>query len=579
MQASKPRPPHPAHPGGDTPGEPAALRQLSDFRGMLGLSMLMISTADADDILRGAVTAAPSLGGCGVLGIHLGGRWHEAPGLPRPQQPGRLARQLRETGPDGGPLKLSATPWSWSYPLTGLSALLGHAVVGGASEPSVHHQFLLGVLFRETGAAVESAQLRSGLAASASQLQTANTALQRAVAAAEQSMAVLRRSLTIYDRLTQGATAGDGQAGIALALHELTGHRVAIEDRYGNLMAWAGPDRPDPYPKDSAASRARLLHRAQRERGILARRDRLIAVAQPDSSTTLSVIALICPAAAVRDDDRAALEHAARVLALDLVRQRSVADTELRLRRDLAEDLLSGTGLDSAQVRAWALGYDLSQPQRVIIVGGTSRRRARDVLFHAVQRAVRAESTGALVVARSGGVAVLASADLDPWPLRRAVLAGLGPGGSCRIGVGGATADPAGLARSHRQAQLALRLQAATDRPEQVTVFDDMGVYQLLAGVTDIGSVEGFVRRWLGALLDYDEAKGAQFVWTLSAYLECGGSYDVTARKMSLHRSTLRYRLQRIRVISGYDLGDPDTRFNLQLATRAWTTVRAMSRS
>jgi DNA-binding PucR family transcriptional regulator len=573
MQAGKPRPPHP---GGETPAEPAALEQLSDFRGMLGLSMLMISTGNADDILRGAVTAALSFGGCRVLGIHLGGRWHEGPGLPRPQHPERLARQLRQTGPDGGLLELSGTPWSWSYPLTGLSALLGHVVAGGASEPGAHHQFLLGVLFRETGAAVESAQLRSRLAASASQLQTANTALERAAAEAELSMTALRRSLTIHDRLTQAATAGDGQAAIALALHELTGHRVAIEDRYGNLMAWAGPDRPDPYPKDSAATRARLLHRAQREQGIiLAQRDRLIAVTQPDT-TTLSVIALIRPAAAARDDDRVALEHAAIVLALDLVRQRSVAETELRLRRDLAEDLLSGTDLDSAQVRAWALGYDLSQPQRVIIVRGTSRRRARDALFHAVQRAARAESTGSLVVARSDDVAVLARADHDPWPLRRAVLAGLGPGGSCRIGVGGATADPAGFARSHRQAQLALRLQVATHRPDQVTVFDDMGVYQLLAEVPDIGSVEGFVRRWLGPLLDYDEAKGAQFVGTLSEYLECGGNYDVTARKMSLHRSTLRYRLQRIRVISGHDLGDPDTRFNLQLATRAWTTVRAM---
>ena len=43
-----------------------------------------------------------------------------------------------------------------------------------------------------------------------------------------------------------------------------------------------------------------------------------------------------------------------------------------------------------------------------------------------------------------------------------------------------------------------------------------------------------------------------------------------------LHRSTLRYRLQRLREISGLDLADPDTRFNLQLATRAWATLGAI---
>jgi DNA-binding PucR family transcriptional regulator len=60
-----------------------------------------------------------------------------------------------------------------------------------------------------------------------------------------------------------------------------------------------------------------------------------------------------------------------------------------------------------------------------------------------------------------------------------------------------------------------------------------------------------------------------------TATLECGGNYDHTAKALSLHRSTLRYRLQRIRDLSGHDLNDPDTRCNLQLATRAWNTVHA----
>ena len=37
-----------------------------------------------------------------------------------------------------------------------------------------------------------------------------------------------------------------------------------------------------------------------------------------------------------------------------------------------------------------------------------------------------------------------------------------------------------------------------------------------------------------------------------------------------MHRSTLKYRLQRIREVSGHDLAVPETQFNLQLAFRAW---------
>jgi DNA-binding PucR family transcriptional regulator len=85
-----------------------------------------------------------------------------------------------------------------------------------------------------------------------------------------------------------------------------------------------------------------------------------------------------------------------------------------------------------------------------------------------------------------------------------------------------------------------------------------------------------YVRDWLGPLIDYDARKDSELVVTLSGYLECGGSYDGAAKALSVHRSTLRYRLERIREVLGHDLGDPDTRFNLQLATRAWATLQAM---
>ena len=109
------------------------------------------------------------------------------------------------------------------------------------------------------------------------------------------------------------------------------------------------------------------------------------------------------------------------------------------------------------------------------------------------------------------------------------------------------------------------------------SVYDDLGVYQLLSEVADPTGVDAFVRRWLGPLLDYDARRGATLVHTLSRYLDHGGNYDLTAQSLSLGRSTVRYRLARIREISGHDLADPDVRFQLQLATRAWVTLRALA--
>jgi len=106
--------------------------------------------------------------------------------------------------------------------------------------------------------------------------------------------------------------------------------------------------------------------------------------------------------------------------------------------------------------------------------------------------------------------------------------------------------------------------------------YSKLGVFRMLAAIPNLSEVDGFVREWLGALIDYDIAKHAELVKTLTQYLEHGGNYDATALALSVHRSTLKYRLQRIRELTGLELNDPDVHFNLQLATRAWTTVEAM---
>lgn len=77
-----------------------------------------------------------------------------------------------------------------------------------------------------------------------------------------------------------------------------------------------------------------------------------------------------------------------------------------------------------------------------------------------------------------------------------------------------------------------------------------------------------FVGEWLGPLLDYDARHHTELVTTLARYLETGGSYDTTSERLLIHRSTVRYRLQRIREITGHDLSDVETRLNLHVATR-----------
>lgn len=134
---------------------------------------------------------------------------------------------------------------------------------------------------------------------------------------------------------------------------------------------------------------------------------------------------------------------------------------------------------------------------------------------------------------------------------------------------------PGDFARSHHEAHLALRMEHSSG-VDQVSSFDDLGVYRLLSNIQDLGDVERFVADRLGKLVDHDVRRNSGLVRTLTEYLECGGNYQRTAAALFVHRSTLKYRLQQIRDITGYDLNDPDTRFSLQLSTRPWRTLSAL---
>lgn len=560
--------------------EPAIGRELTSMRALLELSTLLTTANDETDIMREVTAAVPSLCDCRIVALRVEGSWlPDPPGVP---DPALLEADVARLGLPGGRLLVPGVTWAWAYPLASRGGVLGVLVVAADAEPEEWQHLLLGQLAKQVVSALvnnrrhEQEQATAARqTAIAEQLRMANLELERSRRAAESAREAVQQQVDVHDRLTRTAVAGGGAEGIAQAVHELTGLPVAIEDRFGTLMAWAGPDRPEPYPKARPRARAALIRAAREHGGPLQRGDRVIVVAQIRDEV-LGVIALIDPGSTWVEVNRGALEHGATVLALELGHLRSAAEVELRLGRDLIEELLVGGHLEGILERFRAIGYDLDRPHRVVVVEVTSQRGDSDVAFQAVRRAARDVGLGTLLVARGGGIAVLADAHGDWEPFRLTVLAELGSDGGCRAGVGGQCTAPADFSRSYREALLALRVQRGVGGPDQVSVFDDLGVYRLLSESADVEAVQGFVQRWLGALREYDLAKGAELVRTLTSYLECGGNYDSTASMLSIHRSSLRYRLGRIRHISGHDLADADTRFNLQLATRAWSTVQAM---
>jgi hypothetical protein len=145
--------------------------------------------------------------------------------------------------------------------------------------------------------------------------------------------------MEIHDRLTRVALAGEGQEGIVRAVYELTDRAAAIEDRFGNLRAWAGPDQPESWPRADSRQRERLLVRAMAAASpVRTRSGWSVAVFGGDP---MGVLVLRDPDGTAGDSERMAIEHATTVLTIELARLQSLTDERRAGEvRELREEVL-----------------------------------------------------------------------------------------------------------------------------------------------------------------------------------------------------------------------------------------------
>jgi len=548
-----------------------ARAQLSNLYVLVVLSMMMFDGRDPARILALAATSVSSLGPCAVEATYLTaeGRLVRQPG-DRPADP-ELDRFVTQLDDRGAGVVLPDGAWRWAFLFRGSSGLVGCLVVVAESEPTVDELFLLKVLGQQTGVALVNASLRHVDGEDADELRRSNNEQAEVNARLTTTVNRLRQQRRVHDVLTRATARGAGQQGIAEALSELTALPVAIEDQFGNLRAWAGPGRPDPYPKSSARRREDLLRRAARKTYPLREHDRLVSLVKPHHEV-LGVVALIDPAKTAGDHEVFTLQYGTTVLALELAHQRSLAEVELRLHRELVDDLVVGTDNDSAYARAGALGHDLRGPHHVVVVhwGAVD---ADGALSRAVSHAIVELEWKALCSWSGGVVVMLVRGRPDGEALFRAVVRELGADTGV-VAVGGRCETPDALPRSFNEARRTLRVRQLSRTPRGAASFDQLGLYRILDTGENRADVTSFVSEWLGGLIDYDNTRDADLVRTLSRFLDCGGHYDQAATVLLIHRSTLRYRLGRIKEITGYELGDVETRLNLHVATRAWQVLQ-----
>lgn len=544
--------------------------RLSNLYAVFVLSSLMFDGRNADGVLALAADSMPSLAACETEAAYRvdGGSLCDSR-IPGRQLDSSLDESVAANLGIDQEIRLSDGAWRYAITLRGLKGVTGVLVVRASRAPSSDDLFLLKVLAEQAAAAITSAAAIDRAHEQQVRLQDLTEERARTIEHLSRLVTELQRHEQIHNALNAMPASGSGETRIAQVLHQLTSLSVAIEDTFGNLRVWSGDAEPAKYRPIGGANRDEVLRRAEVSGKPQRDGKRLFTVVRPQADT-LGVLVLYDPDRRADSLDRFALEYATTVLALEMSHQRALAEAELRLRRELVEDLLAGTDDESACARGEALGHNLRTPHSVAVL------RWEDTDSRLVATAARkwADAAGVrpLIARRPAAVVLVTEGAPEPAKLHQAISQTVGSNRGS-IGLGSVADVPSELPRSLLEAQRALEIQRASPEPHGARRYEDLGVYRILDPGDSRPEVRGFMLEWLGTLLRYDRAKRTELIKTLAHYLETGGSYDMAAQSLGIHRSTLRYRLGRIRDITGRNLNDVDTRLNLHLATRVLDVI------
>jgi sugar diacid utilization regulator len=130
-------------------------------------------------------------------------------------------------------------------------------------------------------------------------------------------------------------------------------------------------------------------------------------------------------------------------------------------------------------------------------------------------------------------------------------------------------ADPADLHRAGAEALLAANVAEARGMP--LLSFEETGAYRLLlpAMSEDPTELRRFHDETVAPLVAYDDQYETELVRTLESFLDADGNVANTAEKLFTHRHTIRYRLDRVRELTGLDVSSTDGRERLSLGLKA----------
>ncbi|HEX2622293.1 MAG TPA: PucR family transcriptional regulator ligand-binding domain-containing protein [Phototrophicaceae bacterium] len=396
----------------------------------------------------------------------------------------------------------------------------------------------------------------------------------------------VRQALNIHQALTRLVLEGGDIKDLAVTLAMLVQQSVSIEnDRFEAFASHnlAAIDEARRYTQIHGRTDPRLV-RALEERGYLPEIKRTLRPVNlpkmPDVGLEMERILapivvhgdlygyvwIIADGRPLSELERMAIESGATIAALMLLRQEAVQREEASQRGDLLSSLMQDDAANREELltdRALRYGVDLRKPFRVLLVDGATQGLSRQ--YNRINRLVEKQGWAALVGQFAGQILLLIQEGKTLATITTHLQNTLNGDLVSRIGISAARSGVERVAQAYSEAREVLQIARQLKHESRIAHFDDLGYLHMLyrAGA---GSLDG--NPYTPALRLLLKEQQADLFHTLEVYLDTGGNGVATAERLHIHRSTLNYRLERIREICQTNLSDPTIQMNLQMALK-----------
>jgi len=390
---------------------------------------------------------------------------------------------------------------------------------------------------------------------------------------------VLQRSITIHKRLERLVLEERGLDELVGAVSAAIGGTAMVLDARGELLA-SRTFRRRLSEAAIDAVRTRLRDRGgppgrgsggdfAPEHPEIAGRALVLPVSTRGRGAPQAWLFAVRDTGSLGDFERLILQQAVTVVALELMRQRVMRDTERRLAGDVLAQALTGR-LAESEIESRLRPFGIGEQAAVLVFDCEDPGAAEPDL----EVALTESGVGALVACRERLLCAVVdtASELDPIELAGCMRTALVEGhGGTQVRAGVSRVAPVGMVRrSFHEARCALEATALSNgAAPEIASHEDLGAFRLLLAVQDDEALRVYTESVLGPLEDGGGEYGDELLRSLEAFIEQNGQWEKAARQLYCHRHTLRYRIRRIEELTGRDLKSARDRIELWLALRA----------